>query len=1131
MRPVPGTDPRFRLLGPFEVDDVDPALLGGPKQHALLATLALTPGAVVSADQLVAALWERPPPSAPAVLQTYISGLRRALEPEHGAGEPWQLIVTRRPGYLLAVPPEQVDVRRFTDLVEAGRSALASGQPTSAADVLRQALALWRGAALSDLGDAPVVRMVAPLEQRRIDALEDRIEADLALGRHVELVPELEALVEQEPLRERLRGQLMVALYRSGRQAHALQVYDACRRILAEELGVDPSPELQRLFNQILRQDQELQVPVEVPAEAAAPQAPEAGRGVPPDLGPSGAPRRRSRSLRRRLVAGMGVVVVAVAAGLLTRAVGPAGAEQLRPGALGLIDLSTGSAEHQVTLGELPSALLVDHGTLWAALSAQGVLAATDASEPDSVRVVTLEPGLAGMAAADGAIWVSQPDAGVVVRVDTESGRVAKRVPVGGRPGDVVVAGGSVWVANRLDDTVTRIDPRLGRVVQTVRVGRDPVAMAGDDHALWVAAAGDATLTRIDLPRATGPQRFRLAGTPRDLVLVDGALWVTDPAAGTLSAVDPQSGAVVQAIRAARGIAGLAAVSGSLVASNLYDGRLVVFDPDTGRERRRLEIGRRPVVAYSDGGRLWAAAALADGSPPQERTLRVLDTRPFEPPDPAWAGGLAVTSLTNDGLVGFRRSSGSDGAQVVPDLATAIPVPVDGGRTWTFRMQVGIRYSTGESVRASDVRPAFERALAAGVPYFGLLVGADRCGNGVCDLSAGIIADNDARSVTFHLVRPDPDFLAELALPVASLVPPGAPPTVLPETASVTDWSRFGATGPYRVLRVADKTVILVRNEEFTAWAPDTAPGGFVDRIEITYEADPEAAVEDVLASRADLALGRPGSRVQELAMRFPTRLVRLDQPATMQLMLDTRRPPFDSLEAREAVAMAVERSQVVSKTRDLVSRVNCQVLPPVLVGYRPYCPYGVGPGTSRHKPELARAAALVRASGTAGEDVVLAVLARHRAVGDVLAHDLRAIGYDVRLDLVREDSKYFSRIADPRTRPNAHLSTWYADVPSASSFAQLARCADAAPGGLNVSGYCDRASETLIERALRLQQASPSDMAAAWQAVDRRLTDTVAWVPLATIQEVVLQSSRVHDLVEVPMVGPAYERMTLTGP
>lgn len=247
----------FRVLGAFEVvaDDGRAIDIGGPKQRAVLAMLCLDAGRVVPLDRMIDELWEHPPASAVATIQSYVSNLRRVLEPDRPPRTPSTLIISRAPGYLLEVGPEHIDAARFRHAVEQARSLLGE-DPATAREQLADALAIWRGPALADFAYEPfALADLHQLEELRLAALDDRIDADLRLGRHVAVVGELEALVRDHPLRERAWGQLMVALYRSGRQGDALRAYQRCATHLADELGLVPSPELRRLEGQILNQD------------------------------------------------------------------------------------------------------------------------------------------------------------------------------------------------------------------------------------------------------------------------------------------------------------------------------------------------------------------------------------------------------------------------------------------------------------------------------------------------------------------------------------------------------------------------------------------------------------------------------------------------------------------------------------------------------------------------------------------------------------------------------------------------------------------------------------------------------------------------------------------------------------
>jgi DNA-binding SARP family transcriptional activator/Flp pilus assembly protein TadD len=254
---------RFGVLGPLEVDaEAGPVALGGQKERLLLAQLLARPNQVVSAETLIRGLWgEQPPRSAAKTLQSHVVRLRRVLEPGRPRGAAGQILVTREPGYLLRVAPGTLDAARFEELCATARRALARGEAEVAASTLRAALGLWRGRAFEEFADTDFGAAEGDrLGELRLVAIEDRIEADLRLGRHRELVAELEGLVREHPLREGLWAALMLGLYRSGRQADALGAFQRARSTLVEELGIDPGADLRRLQAAILAQDPELEL-------------------------------------------------------------------------------------------------------------------------------------------------------------------------------------------------------------------------------------------------------------------------------------------------------------------------------------------------------------------------------------------------------------------------------------------------------------------------------------------------------------------------------------------------------------------------------------------------------------------------------------------------------------------------------------------------------------------------------------------------------------------------------------------------------------------------------------------------------------------------------------------------------
>jgi len=243
-----------RLLGPLEIDFAGrPVPLGGRAQRALVARLLLDANRAVPVDRLVDDLWgEEAPASAVKMIQIHVSALRKVL--------PEGTLVTRSPGYALEIEPDAVDLVRFERLRRDGQEALAAGSAARAAETLREAVALWRGPALGEFDEPFAAIESARLEELRLSSIEDRIDAELALGRHAGLAGELEALVARHPLRERLHGQLMLALYRAGRQADAPEGYRGLRTLLTTELGIEPSPALRELERRMLQQDPSLEI-------------------------------------------------------------------------------------------------------------------------------------------------------------------------------------------------------------------------------------------------------------------------------------------------------------------------------------------------------------------------------------------------------------------------------------------------------------------------------------------------------------------------------------------------------------------------------------------------------------------------------------------------------------------------------------------------------------------------------------------------------------------------------------------------------------------------------------------------------------------------------------------------------
>ena len=506
-----------------------------------------------------------------------------------------------------------------------------------------------------------------------------------------------------------------------------------------------------------------------------------------------------------------------------------------------------------------------------------------------------------------------------------------------------------------------------------------------------------------------------------------------------------------------------------------------------------------------------------------------------------------VAPMTNDGLVGFRREAGHKGDEIVPDLATALPTLTDGGRTYTFHLRKGVRYSTGQPVRAGDIRRGIERAVVhsdttqSAVYYSAAIIGARACRTAAegavardrarpdCDLSNGITADDRTRTVVFHLTRPTADFLYQLALPAASAVPQDTPVDLPPG-------SFLPATGPYQIRSytrgqdAADghQRLRLVRNPHFRVWSSQAQPAGYPDRIVFEAGYSNTKAVARVTDGRADLLWFRePGTDVEGLRNRHGSHLLSAPAAGLNFLFLNSTKPPFDNRDARRAVAYALDRAALTGRGDFLSGPVTCQLIPPDFAGHQPYCPFtsGADDNDEWNGPDLAAARRLVAKSGTRGADVNLIVFGQKEyiAAGTRIVAMLDKLGYRARLDVRGE---FWALTADPTNGWNAGLSGWEADYPTASTFiAGLGSCnPDLDP--YNAAFYCDPDIETKIAAALHKQANDPAGAGDAWTAIDRQLVDAAAIIPYGNTESHYFTSDRVGHLLIHPMHGPLIAQM-----
>jgi YVTN family beta-propeller protein len=1096
---------QFGMLGPLEVSvNGGPVPLGGRKQRALLALLLLHANRVVSRDRLIDALWgECPPPSAAESLDAYLSRLRKLVGHDR--------LSRRAGGYVLHIAPEELDAERFERVVA---NAGKVGEGRDAASVARElaaALAIWRGPPLADLTYEPFAQSeIRRLEQLRLAALENRVDAELGMGLGPELVPELEQLAAAHPERERLTAGLMLALYRAGRQTDALAAYQSLRRRLVEELALEPGPELQGLERRILQQDHTLLRPRRVVAA-------------------------RSRSTRRTLASVTAVALAAVVAVGFVFHPGQAHARPTLPaGANGLLAMDIGSAGIAGTtpLSGAPGAVASGESSVWA-------------TEPGSAAVLRIDPETGGVvdhipvggqpgsiASGAGAIWVASTVGATVVRIDPATETVTQTITLpGASPGAIGYGLGRLWVADPPADELFEINPARGTLERTLPLDLQPSAVAVTDGAIWVAGYNDALVEKIAPASGQVTGRVRVGDGPVALTFGAGALWVANSLDATVSRIDPGTLKVRAAIPVGSGPAALAAASGSVWVASQYSATVSRIDPVRNQVVASVDVGGAPISLTMGSGRLWVGVAANGGShrggtlvivTPESLTSTNLGT--LASADPAFyniAFNPQFTGLAYDALVTFQQTPGSGGLRLVPDLALEIPAPAHGGTTYAFRLRPGIRYSDGQPLRAGDFRRGVERLFrvrSPGTTYYSGLVGAAACARqpGSCDLSRGIVTDDATGSVVFHLTGPDPQFLDNLTeYGFSAPIPAGTPDH---ESAS----HFVPGTGPYKIAAISDTEIRFVRNPLFREWSHAAQPAGNPDAIVWRSMPTIQDAAATVEHGRADWLFGLiPRAQYRQLQLHSPAQLHSSPEFTVDFAQLNTHRAPFDNVRVRQALNYAIDRRKIVQLYGGPgFATPTCQVITPGLPGSHRYCPYTrhPRPDGAWSAQDLARARRLIRESGTIGEPVNVWGASDNAYVPSTVpayvGRILRALGYRVRLHLVP-----FATITE-KMRQRFQLSVdgdWVANYPDPSSYLpQFFGCS----GGNSNGYYCNPQLDRKMQQAGLLQLSDPAKSSARWALIDRQLTNDAIWLPTVNEREVDLVSRRLRNYEYNPLWG-----------
>jgi peptide/nickel transport system substrate-binding protein len=628
-----------------------------------------------------------------------------------------------------------------------------------------------------------------------------------------------------------------------------------------------------------------------------------------------------------------------------------------------------------------------------------------------------------------------------------------------------------------------------------------------------------------------GTSTIRVESGPSGIAIGATGVWVTNSLDGTLSRIDPDND-VATTMTVGDGPTGVTVGTDNVWVADHFGDAVARVATATSAVASPIEMGASPVAMTLADGDLWIAAS-APPSAHRGGTLRVAFNELPASIDPAFAYNFVpdwqIITLTDDGLVGFDRVGGPQGAALVPDLATSLPVPTDGGRTYTFQIRRGIDYSTGASVQPQDFRRGIERTLLIHkrgnpVAYYTGIVGAATCKSiASCDLTRGIVTSDTARTITFNLRAPDPDFLYKLGLPFAYPVPAGTEMT----RASTTP---LPGTGPYVISAYhpkRDPAIELTRNPHFMEWSGAAQPGGYPDQIDISTGMSPTIEESLVKQGRLDVMAGDflPANLLSQLDTSFPGQLRDYALQTSSGFELNLRTYPFNKFSVRRAVNLAVNRARWVSLFGGpQLGQVTCQILPPDFPGYQRYCRYTRHPNAAGtwSAPDLPKALQLVKASGTLKARVTVWTSARVEPAAHYFVSVLRHLHYRATLHVVQSSNRYFRQLGRKRIaiKVQAAFNGWLPDYPSPSNLLDLMFACHSDVVDANILGFCDPQVQTELKRALAVQASQPAAAGKDWGRVDRSVVDTAAWVALPTQKDDFFVSRRTGNVQDSPQWG-----------
>ena len=812
----------------------------------------------------------------------------------------------------------------------------------------------------------------------------------------------------------------------------------------------------------------------------------------------AGVRRARSRPIwqrRPRLVAliACGTAAILLVGGLLIWQpwLTPALA-QVESDSVGVIDVARSAIVASIKVDAQPGGLVAATGSAWVANTGADTVSQIDTGTRTQTRVIDVGRDPTGIVVAAGSAWVANSGDRTVTRINEISGKVTDTITVGNGPLAAAATADAVWVVNATDSTVSRIDATSGAVTTTVQVAAGPIAIAGDGASVWLASADGALISHLDgTTGVTLAAPIALSSRPTSIALGSAAVWVAS-ADGTVTRIDPQTNRVTTTVDVGGSATSIVANEDGVWVADRNGYVLHLDATDPGAAPTRIATTNSPAALTFEGRDVWVAT----GSTAQSHRGGHMRIVGLELPDLDPSSFSPLAQLEADGLVAHRRAGGAAGGAVLADLATAVPRATEGGLKYVFQLRPGLRYSTGESVLASDFRRAIERSFTTELAYgnylFTAVQGADACATAdfkpvaVCDLQTGIAGDDLAGTVTFFLSRPDSDFIYSLASPLAYPAPPSVPAT------SAVD-GPFPGTGPYTVTSHGDTHVTLGRNPNFVPWDDAVRADGFPDEIEWIVAGTADEAVAMVERGDADYL------RLSESIRPSAETLTRIRSQLTGQLhyasntvssvTMNTAIAPFDSADARQALSMALDRAHIVEmRGGPSAALITCQFLPPGWPAYQPNCPYTThpDPGGRWQAPDLNAARQLVASSGTSGTKVVVGpTLEAFADVRDYLVTVLQELGYDASAD-TRTDDEYINTAHFVDNRVQVSVLGWFAAKLAPSEFLFTLTCGQ----NTGLSNFCDPAYDALVAKAQELQGTDVAASVEKWAEADRYLVE-----------------------------------------